>query len=132
MIGANLGTVFSSVMAAWSAKSHAKDAFQVAYTHLLFNLIGLAILYPIPKGFGVSTLTNPTQHLEKLLKKSKAFGPLYLLCLYVALPALVILVGNALRGAADISNENDSHINATLGLNLTKQLLVRNSVFFLI
>ncbi len=122
VIGANLGTVFSSVMAAWSAKSHAKDAFQVAYTHLLFNLIGLAILYPIPK-VREFTLTNPTQHLEKLLKKSKAFGPLYLLCLYVALPALVIVVGNALRGA-DISSENHSHINATLGLNLTNSSLL--------
>jgi solute carrier family 34 (sodium-dependent phosphate cotransporter) len=110
VIGANIGTVFSSMMAAWSAKTHAKDALQVAFTHLLFNLIGLAILYPIPK-IRDFTLTQPTKYIEKLLNKSKAFGPLYLFSLYIALPALVLLIGHASQN--NVAHSNNEIFNST-------------------
>ena len=104
VIGANIGTVFSSIMAALSAKSHTKDAFQVAYAHLLFNTIGLLSLYPIPKIRNLA-LIQPAKHIEKLLKKSKGFAVAYLTSLYIALPTLILLT----RMASNPSNANDSH-----------------------
>ena len=44
-----LGTTSTSLLAAMAAGgAHAQDSVQIALVHLMFNIIGIAIFYPIP------------------------------------------------------------------------------------
>ena len=44
-----LGTTSTSLLAAMAAGgAHAKDSVQIALVHLMFNIIGIALFYPLP------------------------------------------------------------------------------------
>merc|ERR1712088_705908 len=48
-LGSNIGTTSTSLLAAMAAGgAHAQDSVQIALVHLMFNIIGIAIFYPIP------------------------------------------------------------------------------------
>jgi len=47
-LGANIGTTITGIMAATVVTSNPVQAWQVALCHLMFNLIGIMIFYPIP------------------------------------------------------------------------------------
>ena len=48
-LGANLGTTITAILAAFTADaSTIRDALQIAFAHLFFNLTGILIFYPIP------------------------------------------------------------------------------------
>ena len=43
------GTTSTSLLAAMAAGgAHAKDSVQIALVHLMFNIIGIGLFYPIP------------------------------------------------------------------------------------
>lgn len=47
-LGANIGTTITGIMAATVVTSNPVQAWQVALCHLMFNLLGIMIFYPIP------------------------------------------------------------------------------------
>lgn len=47
-LGANIGTTITGILSATVVTSNPVEAWQVALCHLFFNLIGIAIWYPIP------------------------------------------------------------------------------------
>merc|ERR1711936_97705 len=48
-LGSNIGTTSTSLLAAMAAGGeHAKESVQIALVHLMFNIIGIALFYPLP------------------------------------------------------------------------------------
>ena len=48
-LGSNIGTTTTGILAALAADgSHLKDSLQIALCHLLFNITGILIFYPVP------------------------------------------------------------------------------------
>ncbi len=47
LLGANIGTTFTAILAAFAATGHAELAMTLAMVHLLFNVIGAIIFYPL-------------------------------------------------------------------------------------
>ena len=48
-LGANIGTTLTGIMAATVVQSNPVQAWQVALTHLFFNIFGICLWYPVPK-----------------------------------------------------------------------------------
>ncbi len=48
-LGSNLGTTTTGILAALAADgAHIRDSLQIALCHMLFNILGIAIFYPLP------------------------------------------------------------------------------------
>merc|ERR1711906_989 len=47
-LGANIGTTITGILSATVVTSNPVEAWQVALSHLFFNLFGIAIWYPLP------------------------------------------------------------------------------------
>lgn len=88
-LGANLGTTFTAILAAFTASDLAalNRSLQVALCHLFFNLSGILIWYPIPSMRKVPIFM--AKKLGKTTEKYKWFAGLYLLVSFVALPAFL-------------------------------------------
>lgn len=87
-LGANVGTTITALLAAFAAGT--VDGLTIALVHLLFNALGILILYPIPKIRGVPiALANG---LAGLAMNQKWFAVAYVAGAFVALPILIILI----------------------------------------
>jgi solute carrier family 34 (sodium-dependent phosphate cotransporter) len=88
-LGANLGTTITAFLAALSLGE--PIALAVAVAHLLFNTLGILIVFPIK-----AIRRIPLIIAEKLAEGAVRWRPLpfvYVLCLYVILPLLLIWLG---------------------------------------
>ncbi len=87
-LGANVGTTITALLAAFAAGT--VDGLTIALVHLLFNVLGILILYPIPK-----IRVIPIQ-LAGLLARTavdrKWVAVAYVVGVFIALPILVIVV----------------------------------------
>lgn len=92
-LGANVGTTITALLAS-TAGTH--DAVTIALVHVLFNLAGIAILYPIPAIRNIPI--RLAKRLADLSVKSKIIPFAYLLSLFFLLPGLVILLQRVLGG----------------------------------
>ncbi|MGI8791920.1 MAG: Na/Pi symporter, partial [Acidimicrobiales bacterium] len=87
-LGANVGTTISALLA--SLATNRPEALTVALVHTLFNLAGIALLYPIP------ALRNvPIKLAERVAdiasrRRSAVLG--YVLLLFIAVPAVGVAV----------------------------------------
>lgn len=84
-LGANIGTTCTAFLA--SMVTEKKDAIQIALIHLLFNIIGIIVWYPVPLMRRV-----PLWICSKLGERSmwyRWFGTYYILVSFVSLPLLV-------------------------------------------
>ncbi|MEH0158287.1 Na/Pi symporter [Limibacter armeniacum] len=90
LIGANVGTTVTALIAALSTNSHA--AIVIAIAHLLFNIFGLLLfitpLSRLPQWYA-TTLSN-------LVSQNRIFGFYYLLAFYFVIPFLLILIDKVL------------------------------------
>ena len=87
-LGANLGTTFTSMLAALTNEGEGlKDALQMAFVHLMFNAFGIAIWYPIP------LLRRAPIWLAKFLGNTTAiyrwFPIFYLVFMFLIFPLFV-------------------------------------------
>ena len=85
-LGANIGTTVTALMASLTGTVSALIA---AISHLLFNIIGIVIIYGIP-----FLREIPIYCAEKIAKKAvenKLVPILYLVSIFVLLPLLIIL-----------------------------------------
>ena len=93
-LGANVGTTVTALLASLTGSP---EAVTVALVHLLFNLTGIAIIYPL------TPLRNIPVRLARLLAlqtvRRKWFALVYMLGVFFAMPLLFVLIDRALRGS---------------------------------
>ena len=88
-LGANIGTTVTAILAALSTGNI--SAVTVSLAHLLFNILGILIIYPIP------FLRNIPPKLAKFVagyaQKSKTVPIIYIGLLFYLLPLIIIFLG---------------------------------------
>ena len=84
-LGANIGTTITAILAALSAGE--VTGIAVAFAHLLFNILGIVVLYPLRR-IPISLATG----LARLATRSKAYPLVFVGGVYLAIPAILIVV----------------------------------------
>ena len=87
-LGANIGTTITSIMAALVLNP---IAMVVAFSHLLFNILAIIIIYPIKQLREIPLLC--AEKLAELSIKNKLAPILYLGIVFVLIPIIIILLG---------------------------------------
>jgi sodium-dependent phosphate cotransporter len=92
-LGANVGTTVTALLASLTGTP---EAVTIALVHLLFNLSGIAIIYPLP------ALRNVPMRAARLLAVQTArrrwFAFVYMFGVFFVMPLLFVLVDRVLRG----------------------------------
>lgn len=86
-LGANVGTTVTALLAAFAAGT--VDGLTIALVHLLFNLLGILILYPIPKIRIIPI--RLAGWLAEIAADRKWVAMAYVAGAFIALPLLVIV-----------------------------------------
>jgi solute carrier family 34 (sodium-dependent phosphate cotransporter) len=90
-VGANLGTTFTVVFAAFAVVGQdAKIGLQAAFVHLLYNLFAIIVIYVIPVLRPVPLFCAQT--FARIAAEHKWVIAVYLITVFIALPALVIIL----------------------------------------
>jgi sodium-dependent phosphate cotransporter len=93
-LGANVGTTVTALLASLTGSP---EAVTVALVHLLFNLTGIAIIYPVP------FLRNIPLRLARMLAlqtvRRRWFALVYMLGVFFVMPLLFVLIDRILRGS---------------------------------
>jgi sodium-dependent phosphate cotransporter len=84
-LGANIGTTITAILA--SLVTGNLNAVVVAFAHLLFNISGIIIWWPLAK-----VPINLAQKLAKLAIRNKIIPFAYIILVFFTLPILVILI----------------------------------------
>lgn len=87
-LGANVGTTVTALLAAFAAGT--VGGLTIALVHLLFNLLGILILYPIP-AIRVIPMRLAAR-LARIAERRKPVAVGYVIGVFIALPILVIVV----------------------------------------
>ncbi len=87
-LGANVGTTATALIAALTLNV---TALVAAFAHLLFNLLGILIIYPFKITRDIPL--KLAEHLAELSVKNKFVPLLYLLLIFVLFPLVVIFIG---------------------------------------
>jgi sodium-dependent phosphate cotransporter len=83
-LGSNIGTTFTAIIA--SLVTESVGAIQIAICHFIFNIIGIAIWFPIP--YTRKIPLNMAYRLGDLVSKYKWFGMFYILYFFVVTPLI--------------------------------------------
>ena len=88
-LGTNIGTCVTALLAATAITGPtAEVAMQIALVHLLFNLLGILIIYALPLLRGVPPMI--AEGLATLAQRSKLYVAAYIAGVFFALPLLLI------------------------------------------
>jgi len=87
-LGANIGTTVTSIMAALVLNP---IAMVVAFSHLLFNILGIITIYPIKRIREIPL--KCAEALSELSLKNRLIPLLYLGIVFVLIPLIIILIG---------------------------------------
>ncbi len=85
LMGANIGTTITALMAS-AGQNH--FALSIALTHLLFNVIGVLIFFPIPQIR--LFIVNTARSLGKISTKNRWVGLAYITTVFFLVPFLLI------------------------------------------
>merc|ERR1712038_1135408 len=97
-LGSNIGTTTTSLLAALASKGNERAALQIALVHLLFNITGILLFYPVP----VLRLPVPmARKLGEITSQYRWFSVLYLLLMFFLLPAIIFSL--SLAGTAALA-----------------------------
>lgn len=92
VIGANIGTTITALLAALAIASGGSNtgtaALQVAFAHVLFNLFGAAIFFPVERVRRVPVMLATA--LGRLAGRNRAFAIAYIVTVFFLVPLLVI------------------------------------------
>ena len=86
-LGANIGTTVTGLLAALASDDKFEEALQISLCHLIFNIIGILIWYPIP--FMRKVPLGAARFLGKETRKYRWYAIAYLLLVFVILPAII-------------------------------------------
>ncbi|ELU16545.1 hypothetical protein CAPTEDRAFT_108894, partial [Capitella teleta] len=88
MLGANIGTTSTAILAAFAASGDSiRASFQIAMCHLFFNLTGIIIWFPIP--FMRRVPINLSKFLGNVTAQYRWFAVLYLLMMFFFIPLTI-------------------------------------------
>ncbi len=94
-LGANIGTCITALLAATAVTgANAIFALQVALVHLVYNVIGVVVIYGIP--FLRNIPIHAAEALAEMAMKKKLYVALYIGCVFFLVPLLLIGVSQAL------------------------------------
>ena len=85
-LGANVGTTITAMLAALSTGR--VDAIAVAFAHLLFNLAGIGLLWPVPQIRALPV--RAAEALADLSMRSRWIPFLFILAIFFVLPFVLI------------------------------------------
>ena len=95
-IGANIGTTVTALLAALAVSGpNATAGLEIALVHLLFNLSGLLLIYPVKAIRGVPL--SAARGLTTLAVRSRRLTVLWIALLFYGLPALCIAISRAIE-----------------------------------
>lgn len=86
-LGANIGTTGTAILASLASSSNFQAALQISLCHLLFNLTGIAIWYPIP--FMRNVPIKCAKKLGDTTANYRWFAMVYLVICFFILPAVI-------------------------------------------
>jgi len=92
-LGANIGTTVTALLASTTG-TH--DAVSIALVHLLFNILGIVLIYPVRAVRRIPI--RLAQGLADLSMRSRLVPVLYLVFLFFVLPGLIILSQRLFHG----------------------------------
>ena len=91
-IGANIGTTVTALLAALAVSGpNAAAGLEIALVHLLFNLSGLLLIYPVQAIRRVPL--EAARQVTRLALRSRKLTVLWVALLFYGLPALCIAIG---------------------------------------
>ena len=94
-LGANVGTTITALLAALAVSGpNAQAGIQIALIHLLFNLSGSLLIYPVDRVRRIPL--NAARKLAAIAVQSRRWAVFYVVGLFYALPALLILLDHLL------------------------------------
>lgn len=90
-IGANVGTTVTALLATLAVSgANAHAGVEIALVHLLFNLSGIALVYPVP--FIRRLPLVAARSLARAAVESRKWALLYVLGLFYGLPAILVVL----------------------------------------
>jgi sodium-dependent phosphate cotransporter len=113
IMGANIGTTLTALLA---SVAESEAAVSIALAHLLFNLGGVLIFFPIPYLRNIPI--RFARYLGKATLKNRAFGFAYIMVVFFVVPFLLILFS---RGKVFIRHYDYYQENPLNRLNQTKE-----------
>jgi sodium-dependent phosphate cotransporter len=87
-LGANIGTTITALIAALAVPQI--EGLQIALVHLLFNVAGILIFYPVP--FMREIPIRGAEHLGDLAARRKTIVAGYIVSIFIVLPAALVLI----------------------------------------
>lgn len=87
-LGANIGTTITALLAAFGAGS--VDGLTIAVTHTLFNVVGILLIYPIPRFRYIPVVL--AEKLASLAQQRRWLAFAYVLGAFAGLPLLGIVL----------------------------------------
>ena len=91
-IGANIGTTVTALLAALAVSGpNAAAGLEIAFVHLLFNLSGLVLIYPVKAIRRVPL--DAARQVTRLALRSRKLTVLWVALLFYGLPALCVAIG---------------------------------------
>lgn len=96
-LGANIGTTVTAILASFgtAATSGNVSALVIAFVHLLFNVTGTLMIYPIRR-IRMVPIRLATS-LGKLVSQDRIYAFVYVLSVFYIVPALLILISRFLK-----------------------------------
>jgi len=92
-MGANIGTTATALLASFATGE--VSAIIIAFVHLLFNVLGVTLIYPI--GFIRRIPIKLANGLGELAFKKRRYAVIYVLGLFFILPGILILISKLIR-----------------------------------
>ncbi|XP_070534616.1 sodium-dependent phosphate transport protein 2A-like [Ptychodera flava] len=94
-LGANIGTTFTSLIAAFASSDSVNfvEGVQISFCHLFFNLTGILLYYPIP--ITRKPAINGAKFLGKTTAEYRWFSLAYVLTVFLIVPFIVLLLAMA-------------------------------------
>jgi len=90
-IGANVGTTVTALLATLAVSgANAQAGVEIALVHVLFNLSGIALVYPVP--FIRRLPLIAARSLARAAVESRRWALLYVLGLFYGLPAILVVL----------------------------------------
>jgi sodium-dependent phosphate cotransporter len=90
-IGANVGTTVTALLATLAVSgANAHSGVEIALVHLLFNLSGIALIYPVP--FIRRLPLVAARSLAESAVESRKWALLYVVGLFYGLPAILVVL----------------------------------------
>lgn len=94
-LGANIGTTVTAFFAALAASGpNAGWGFQLAVVHLLFNVIGIALIYPAPRIREIPL--SGARFLARVAVRSRPAAVAYVIGVFYGVPALLLFLTRSL------------------------------------